>query len=98
MKYKTIKLKKIDIPLFKKEIKANINQNLILDLLDFEISEKQILELYHFFLKNTNNSTSFVVINKNILIDNLPEELNIVPTFQEATDLIDLEEMMRNIN
>ncbi len=97
MNYKVIKPKVIDIKSLTEAISENSKYNIILDVLEISISEKEIKELYNFHTKNNTNGTSFVVINKEISLDNLPDGLNVVPTFQEATDLIDLEEMMRDL-
>ncbi len=97
MNYKVIKPTIIDIKSLTEEIIGNSKYNLILDIAELPISEKEIKELYNFYTKNDTNGTSFVVINREISLDNLPDGLNIVPTFQEATDLIDLEEMMRDL-
>ncbi len=97
MNYKVIKPTIIDVKSLTEAISENLKYNLILDIAELPISEKEIKELYNFHTKNNTNGTSFVVINREISLDNLPDGLNIVPTFQEATDLIDLEEMMRDL-
>lgn len=41
--------------------------------------------------------TSFVVIKSGIDIDDFPEELNIVPTLQEAEDILEMEAIERDL-
>ena len=43
------------------------------------------------------NGLSFVVIAKGLDIDNFPENLNIVPTLQEAIDLLEMEAIERDL-
>ena len=47
--------------------------------------------------KKKDNGTSFVLINTTIDIDNFPEEFNIVPTLQEAEDIIEMESIEREL-
>lgn len=43
------------------------------------------------------NKKSFVIINTSVAIDDLPEDLNVVPTVIEAGDLIEMEEIERDL-
>lgn len=43
------------------------------------------------------NKKSFVIVNDTINIDDVPEELNVVPTMQEAEDMIQMEEIERDL-
>jgi hypothetical protein len=43
------------------------------------------------------NGMSFVVIKSGIDIDNFPETLNIVPTLQEAEDVLEMEAIERDL-
>jgi len=44
-----------------------------------------------------NNGMSFVIIKSGIDIDDFPESLNIVPTLQEAEDILDMEAIERDL-
>ncbi len=68
-------------------------ENIIVDLTELEITLSEIIS----FKDICNTNTSFVIINSNIAIEKIPEEINIVPTLQEAIDIIDMEEMMRDL-
>ena len=52
------------------------------------------------FMSNTHrqNGHSFVIVTNNIDIDSTPEELIIVPSLTEAKDIIEMEEMERDLN
>ena len=52
------------------------------------------LEISNQHLKN---GTSFVLICKGINIDNLPEELNVVPTLTEAIDILEMDAIERDL-
>jgi len=43
------------------------------------------------------NGTSFVVVNSEIDVDDFPENFNIVPTLQEAEDVIEMEAIEREL-
>ncbi len=52
------------------------------------------LEISNQHLKN---GTSFVLICKGVNIDNLPEELNVVPTLTEAIDILEMDAIERDL-
>tara|TARA_R110002020_G_scaffold454847_1_gene670821 strand:+ start:263 stop:598 length:336 start_codon:yes stop_codon:yes gene_type:complete len=78
--------------------KAYTEENLIIDLLKYE--EFNLHDLLC-FLKISNKQRaakkSFVLVNKAINSDVVPEEILVVPTIQEAKDVIDLEEIQRDL-
>ena len=88
-------IEKEDIPvLIKAEInKQNYNDsNKIIDLSN--VIPDQFLIILNAF-KNQNNKSLVIVTEK---IDYETDNLNLVPTVQEAIDFIDLEEMERDLN
>lgn len=72
-------------------------KNLILDLSNIEVSENQIKTLQKFAEEQTENQQSFVVITSLFDADFFEEELNVVPTLTEAEDMIDMDEMTRDL-
>jgi hypothetical protein len=46
---------------------------------------------------HTNNSTSFVIIANGVDMDELPDELIVVPTMIEALDIIEMDEITRDL-
>lgn len=74
------------------------DQNLVIDLQKYEnLSLKELIA----FLKLSNfqrgGKKSFVFINTGIDIDLVPDEMVLVPTLQEAQDVIEMEEIERDL-
>lgn len=47
--------------------------------------------------KKKENNTSFVIVNKSVNVDDFPEYFNIVPTLQEAEDVLEMEAIEREL-
>ncbi len=74
------------------------NENLILDFSDFKgVKTENILVLLPLVKDHRNNGMSFVVVCNEINSDNLPDELIVVPTLTEAKDIIEMEEIERDL-
>ena len=74
------------------------NANLILDLQEVEnLDNEQLLNLLPFSEQHRERGRSFVVVSKEVDIDEVPEELAVVPTLGEADDLIQMEEIEREL-
>jgi hypothetical protein len=82
-----------------KSLVLDVNSNHILielheDVLDIE-------NKITFFLKTALDlkakNKSFVIIKKGINFDDFPEILNIAPTLQEAKDILEMEEIERDL-
>jgi len=74
------------------------NDNIILNLTSLRfLSTRDVVEFLQ--LSNTHRSAkhSFVLVSNKIDLDDIPEELVIVPTLQEAYDIIEMEDMERNL-
>jgi hypothetical protein len=72
--------------------------NLIIDILKYE--QMSLQELLCFLtLSNTHraNKRSLVIVNAAIAPDEIPNELLVVPTIQEAEDVIEMEEIERDL-
>jgi len=72
--------------------------HLVIDLLKFE--ELNLEELVAFIKISTYHRASkhsFVLVNNAIDIDDIPDELVVVPTLQEAEDIIEMEEIERDL-
>ncbi len=72
-------------------------KNIIIDLTELETSLEEIIPFKKIANSKTENDTSFVIINTTINIDKLSDEINIVPTLQEAIDVIEMDEIMRKL-
>lgn len=73
-------------------------QNVVLNLLKYD--SLKLFELL-LFLKVSNihrkTKQSFVIVNDAISIDEVPYEMIVVPTLQEAEDIIEMEEIERDL-
>lgn len=74
------------------------NDNLIIDLQKYgTLKLDELLSFLKPSLEHYQNQKSFVIINDTIVIDDVPEELRVVPTLQEAEDMIQMEEIERDL-
>lgn len=59
------------------------------------------VEDFSLFLETTSTKrtkgTSFIIIISSLDIDRLPEEINVVPTLQEAEDILEMENIEREL-
>lgn len=74
------------------------NKNLVIDILKYgDLSFEQLL----LFLEPSNEhraeKQSFVIVNDTINIDHVPDELMVVPTLQEAADVVKMEDIERDL-
>ncbi len=72
--------------------------NLVIDLMKY--TELDLPQLLLFLkLSNYQRSTghSFVIANAALDIDDIPEELAVVPTLDEAGDIVEMEEIERDL-
>ncbi|WP_299769254.1 ribonuclease Z [uncultured Dokdonia sp.] len=72
--------------------------NLVIDLLQYtELTLEQLVG----FIKLSNyqraDKKSFVIVNTGIDYDIIPDEMIVVPTLQEAEDIIQMEEIERDL-
>lgn len=74
------------------------DQNVIVDIQkNGELSLDELLKFLKLSFSHRKRKKSFVVVNDTINIDQVPEEIHVVPTLQEAEDLIGLEEIERDL-
>ena len=74
-----------------------VAQNIILDLTSIETTEEQVKSLEVFANIQNEQHKSFVIILPTFDSDVFPEKLNVVPTLIEAEDIIDMDEMTRDL-
>ncbi|MGO3181999.1 MAG: ribonuclease Z [Aequorivita sp.] len=73
-------------------------QNVVLNLLKYQSLE--LPELLQFIKTSTihrKTKHSFVIVNDAINIDDVPVEMTVVPTLHEAEDIIEMEEIERDL-
>jgi len=82
---------------FLNEIKSNINiKNIIIDLNEFNFDEI-FDDLNNLFTDSKNNNRSFVIIKSDYRSEYQSIKMNIVPSLQEAIDIIEIEEIERDL-
>jgi uncharacterized lipoprotein YehR (DUF1307 family) len=83
---------------FKENFKEFKGQHLIIDFSDkINIEIKEILLFLKLSVQHRKNGTSFVLVCEGISIDDLPDELNVVPTFNEALDILEMDVIEREL-
>ena len=81
-----------------KEIAACVSKNLILDFTDFEsIKNKELKKVMPLSKVYKKAKKSMILIVQNIDFDSIPTQLMVVPTLQEAHDMIEFEEIERDL-
>ncbi|MBZ9651058.1 ribonuclease Z [Psychroflexus montanilacus] len=74
------------------------DQNVVIDIQKYgELTLDQLLKFLKLSFTHRKGKKSLVVVNDTINIDAVPEEIHVVPTLQEAEDLIGLEEIERDL-
>ncbi len=74
------------------------NNNIIIEFSDGKGEEKQNILLFLQYSKgHRNNGMSFVIVIDGIDIDDIPDEIIIVPTLVEAHDIIEMENIERDL-
>ncbi|MFD2552323.1 ribonuclease Z [Bizionia sediminis] len=74
------------------------NDNVIVNLSGLKpISEQEITEFLEISLKHRASKHSFVVVSNSVNLDNIPDELVVVPSLQEARDIVEMEEIERDL-
>ncbi len=75
------------------------NENIIVNLFSFSnLTANDILEFLELSNKHRGNRKSFVLVTDKVSYEDIPDEINLVPTIQEAKDLIEMEEIERDLD
>ena len=83
---------------FKSEHEIVENKNLIVSISnDFTVKEEDIFVFLSYSQQHIENGTTFVVVCDSVGVHNFPEEFNIVPTLQEAEDVLEMENIQRDL-
>ncbi len=85
--------KNTDLKQVETELSNNLDSNLVLEIDDSIIIEKKIIDFLNLYSKKSKKS--FIVISSNLNYQ--VHSFNLVPTFQEAKDIIQIEEIERLI-
>jgi hypothetical protein len=72
--------------------------NIIVNITTFKTLQiEDILEFLQLSNQHRNNNYSFVIVASKLDLDDIPDELVVVPTLQEAHDIIEMEEIERDL-
>ena len=83
---------------FLKKEKEFDKENLIVQISnEINITKEDFLLFLSIAKQKKENSTSLVIVYKDINIDDFPEDFNIVPTLVEAEDIIQMEAIEREL-
>lgn len=75
------------------------NDHIILNLFSFErLNANDLLEFLELSNKHRAAGKSFVLVSKRISFEDIPEEICLVPSIQEAKDIIEMEEIERDLD
>ena len=74
------------------------DEHLILDFSEkINTKLKELLLFLKISKRHRENGTSFVIIFEGIDIDEIPDEINVVPTFTEALDILEMDAIERDL-
>jgi len=75
------------------------NDHLILNLFSFgNLTTSDLLEFMELSNTHRGNGKSFVLVSSAVSPDDIPEEISMAPTLQEARDIIEMEEIERDLD
>jgi len=100
--YTQIKSNQISVVQFFEEFNERFpefkGEHIIIDFSDkINVEIKEILLFLKLSVQQIKNGTSFVLVCEGISIDDLPDELNVVPTFNEALDILEMDAIERDL-
>ncbi|AWX45669.1 hypothetical protein HME9304_02696 [Flagellimonas maritima] len=74
------------------------NDNIIINLFSFDkLTKNDILEFLTVSNEHKVLGKSFVLVTDKVSYDDIPEEISLVPSIQEAKDIIEMEEIERDL-
>lgn len=75
------------------------NDHIILNLFSFsKLTSGDVLEFLDLSETHRNSKKSFVLVTDKVAYDEVPDHICVVPTIQEARDIIELEEIERELD
>lgn len=74
------------------------HDHIIINLFSFEkLTSNEVLEFLEISRNHKSANKSFVLVTDKVSYDEVPEEISVVPTIQEAKDIIEMEEIERDL-
>ena len=75
------------------------NDHLIINLFSFDsLTPEDLLGFLELSDRHRGSGKSFVLVSDKITYEQVPEELNLTPSLQEAHDIIEMEEIERDLD
>ena len=74
-----------------------LQEHLIVALSDCEVSDRDFQCIEKIASDLSDRSLSFVILSEKLTYEVLPETVNLCPTLEEAIDLIEFEEIQRDL-
>jgi hypothetical protein len=97
----TLKDTQGDFNAFREKVTAEYNsfkdKNIILDLSLNDIGPDEILSFLQLSNKHRKSKKSFVLVANDVDFNEMPDEMVVVPTTLEANDIIEMEEIERDL-
>lgn len=74
------------------------HDNLIINLFSFDdLTADNVLEFLQLSNQHRSAGKSFVLVSSKVSFEEVPDEICLVPTLQEAKDIIEMEEIERDL-
>nr|WP_297785920.1 ribonuclease Z [uncultured Allomuricauda sp.] len=74
------------------------HDNIVINLFSFDkLTINDLLEFLDISNAHKGSGQSFVLVTDKLNYDEIPDEISVVPTLQEAKDLIEMEEIERDL-
>ncbi|MEM9000077.1 MAG: ribonuclease Z [Bacteroidota bacterium] len=74
------------------------HDHIIVNLFSFrKLTSNDILEFLEISRKHQKANKSFVLVTDKVSYDEVPDDINVVPTLQEAKDIIEMEDIERDL-
>jgi len=74
------------------------NDHIVVNLFSFDkLTTNDILEFLQLSNAHKKENKSFVLVTDKLAYEDVPEEISLAPTLQEAMDLIDMEDIERDL-
>ncbi len=92
----------VSLPVFVKRLSEKYNKikndNIIVNLFSLnKLTINDLLEFLEISNKHRGAKKSFVVVTEALAFEEIPDEMIVVPTLQEAFDIIEMEEIERDL-
>ncbi len=84
--------------LVEEKVAEGLDRNIVVDLrMENDLKPAHLLRFVNISDTHRERGKSFVIVTDKVGIDEVPEELIVTPTLQEANDLIEMEEIERDL-